>query len=87
LCAALRVAETAVAREGLVVYSPSMPMLRDAILFAIEDGDDAPANTAWRFVSDSVETIGRLADAGAEAVHARDLAAPAPQYLSLGAQR
>jgi len=87
LCAALQVAETAVAREGLLVYSPSMPILRDAILLAIEDAGDAPANTPWRFVSDSVETIGRLAAAGAEAVHARDLAAPAPQYLTLGAQR
>jgi Fe-S-cluster containining protein len=87
LCAALHVAETAVAREGLLVYSPSMPILRDAILFAIEDAGDAPANTPWRFVSDSVETIGRLADAGAKAVHARDLAAPAPQYLTLGVQR
>jgi hypothetical protein len=61
--------------------------LRDAILFAMEDAGSAPADTQWRLVSDSVETIGRLADAGAEAVHARDLAAPAPQYLSLGAQR
>jgi Fe-S-cluster containining protein len=87
LCAALHVAETAVAREGLLVYSPSMPILRDAILFAIEDAGDAPANTPWRLVSDSVETIGQLAAAGAEAVHARDLAAPAPQYLTLGAQR
>lgn len=87
LCAALHVAQSAVAREGLLVYSPSMSILRDAILWAIEDAGDAPANTQWCFVSDSVETIARLADAGAEAMHERNLAAPAPQYLSLRAQR
>jgi Fe-S-cluster containining protein len=87
LCTALHVAETAVAREGFLVHSPPLQILRDAIVFAIEDSGDAPANTPWRFVSDRAETIERLADAGAEAVHARDLASPAPQYLTLGAPR
>jgi hypothetical protein len=87
LCAALHVAQSAVAREGLLVYSPSMSILRDAILVAMQDAAPAPANSQWRLVSDSVATLGRLADAGAEAVHAQDLAAPAPQYLSLGAPR
>jgi len=86
LCAALHVVDAAVTLEGLLVYSPPISILRDAIACAIENSDAAPANTQWRFVSDRVETIERLANAGAATVHARDLNAMAHQYLNLGAQ-
>src|SRR5450631_3115069 len=73
LCAAMHVVDAAVTLEGFLVYSPPIPILRNAIASAIENADAAPANTEWRFVSDRVETIERLANAGAAAVHARDL--------------
>jgi Fe-S-cluster containining protein len=85
LCAALQVADAAVTREGFLVYSPSMPALRDALAIAVNDADAAPPRTSWRFVSDRPETVERLASAGADAVLARDLGAAAPQYVSAGA--
>ena len=84
LCAALHVADAAVTREGFIVYSPSVPVLRDAIALAVDGADAVPPDTSWRFVSDQPETVERLASAGAEAVLARDLGAAAPQYVSVG---
>jgi Fe-S-cluster containining protein len=86
LCAALHVADAAVTREGFIVYSPSVPVLHDAIALAVNDADAAPPDTSWRFVSDRPETVERLASAGAEAVLASDLGSVAAQYVSAGAQ-
>jgi Fe-S-cluster containining protein len=86
LCAVLRVAETALTREGLLVYSPSAGELRHALAFAVENAGAEAPDTAWRFVTDRPETLERLATAGADAVLARDLGAGAPQYLTLGAR-
>jgi Fe-S-cluster containining protein len=86
VCAALHVADAAVTREGLLVYSPSKPELRDAIALAVDEADAALPDTPWRFVSDRPETVERLARAGADAVLARDLGAAAAQYVSVGAR-
>jgi Fe-S-cluster containining protein len=84
LCAALQMADAAVTREGFIVYSPSVPVLRDAIALAVHDDEAVPPDPSWRFVSDQPATVERLASAGAEAVLARDLGAAAPQYVSVG---
>jgi Fe-S-cluster containining protein len=86
LCAALQVGDAAVTREGLMVYSPSIPILREAVEFALENAAGPQPDMPWRFVSDRPETIERLAHAGARAVLARELGAAAPQYLSVGSQ-
>jgi Fe-S-cluster containining protein len=86
LCAALHVTDAAVTREGLLVYSPSMAELRDAIALALDDAEAAPPDISWRFVSDRPATVERLAGAGADAVLARDLGAAAAQYVSVAAR-
>jgi Fe-S-cluster containining protein len=83
LCAALKVTDVAVVKEGFLLYSPPSADLRDALAAAVEQHDGDPEDTQWRFVSDRADTLERLDKLGAIAFHSRDSGAVPYTYLSL----
>jgi Fe-S-cluster containining protein len=83
VCAALNLNDTAVVREGFVLYSPSRDELRRALTVAIAAGDEPAAEPQWRFVSDRSQTLEYLEQHGAVAFHSRDSGAVPYTYLSL----
>jgi Fe-S-cluster containining protein len=85
LCAALKIAEAAVAEEGFLIHSPSISDLMAALALAKKGEDLEPAAEQWRLVSDRVDTVSELVGRGALVVHSRELNAASYQYFTVGA--
>jgi Fe-S-cluster containining protein len=83
VCAALKFNDTAVVREGFVLYSPPHPELRQALAAAIAAVDEPVTEPQWRFVSDRSKTLEYLEQQGAVACHSLDSGAVPYTYLSL----
>jgi Fe-S-cluster containining protein len=83
VCANLKFNDTAVVREGFVLYSPPHDALRQALASAIAAVDEPVMEPQWRFVSDRYQTLEYLEQHGAVAFHSRDSGAVPYTYLSL----
>jgi len=85
LCLALKVVDTALVHEAVLVYSPTAETLLSALSIAISANPCQEPAAQWRFVSDQPETIANLAKSGGVALHLRD--AEAASFQHLGFQR
>ena len=86
VCMALQVRDAARAGDGFVVYTPNIDALQSALAAAVAGSPDAPAPSAWRFVSDRPESVKGLNDGGAAAVHVRDTVTMPYQYIGFRQQ-
>jgi Fe-S-cluster containining protein len=87
LCVALKVTDTALVHEAVLVYSPTVAALSSALAVAMapegvaaEGARITPAQ--WRFVSNLPETIENLAACGGIALRLRDADAESYQHLN-----
>lgn len=85
LCLALKVVDTALVHEAVLVYSPTAETLLSALSIAISANPCQEPTAQWRFVSDQPETLANLAKNGGVALHLRD--AEAASFQHLGFQR
>jgi Fe-S-cluster containining protein len=69
LCEALNLRDTALAKEGFVVYSPAIAPLLRAPSQAMAATDTSPDLSPWRFLSNQSETVSSLLARGAIAAH------------------
>ncbi len=83
VCAALNFNDTAVVREGFVLYTPPQDALFQALTAAVAAGAAPAEEPQWRFVSDRSQTLEYLEQHGATACHSRDSGAVPYTYLSL----
>lgn len=83
VCAALRLNAAALAKEGLVVYSPPAQALLAALEEASAGSAAASAETQWIIVSPSAATLADLATVGAVGIVHAPLPPPPYQYIGL----
>ena len=80
ICAALNLDTASIAREGFFIFSPRSAELLEVML-QLADSDASAGETQWRLVSDREETLDRLAQAGANAFHPRNVKAGPYEFI------
>jgi Fe-S-cluster containining protein len=82
LCVALKITDTALVHEAVLVYSPTIEVLSSALAVAMATAGARITQAQWRFVSNLPETIENLAASGGIALRLRDADAASYQHLN-----